>query len=133
MWEGNDAPTLIALIYHPPDVSLWADRQFVKLLRSTISTFSHTIIMGDWNANILDLGSSDSRYVRKLIDELSLKLVNTGPSHKRANKYTWIDILLTDKYDTIVSYERKLPTFPSRHDIISVTIEIFRPELPAGS
>ena len=41
--------------------------------------------------------------------------------------------MLPDNNDTIVSHERKLLTFPSSHDIISVTIEIFRPELPAGS
>ena len=68
-----------------------------------------------------------------VIDELSLQLVNTEPSHHTVNEDTWIDILPTDNNDIIVSHERKLPTFPIRHGIISVTIEIFRPELSAGS
>ena len=54
-------------------------------------------------------------------------------SHHRATKDTWVDIVLTDNNDIIVSHERKLPTFPSKHDIKSVTIEIFRPELPDNS
>ena len=51
--------------------------------------------MGDWNADMLDSDSSDSRFVRSLIDELSLKLVETGPTYHTANNDTWIDILLT--------------------------------------
>ena len=59
--------------------------------------------MGDWNADMLDSESSDSRFMRRLIDELSLQLINTGPFHHTANKDTWISILLTDNNDTIVS------------------------------
>ena len=92
VWEGNAAPTLVALVYRPPDVSLRADRKFVRLLRSTCSNYSHKIIMGDWNADMLDSDSSDSSFVRILIDELSLKLVETGPTHHTANNDTWIDI-----------------------------------------
>ena len=32
VWEGNAGPILLALIYRPPDVSLRADSQLVKLL-----------------------------------------------------------------------------------------------------
>ena len=83
--------------------------------------------MGDWNADLLDSESSDSRFVRSLIDELSLNLIDTGPSHHTANKDAWIDVLLTYNNDTVFSYDRKLPTFSSRQDIISVAIEIFPP------
>ena len=69
-----------------PDVSLSANRQLVRLLQSTCSKYSHKIIMGDWNADILDSERSDSRLVRSLIDELFLKLIDTGPSHHRPTK-----------------------------------------------
>ena len=41
--------------------------------------------------------------------------------------------MITDNNETVVSYDRKLPTFPSRYDIISLTIETFRSETPADS
>ena len=90
-------------------------------------------MMGDWNADMLDSESSDSRFVHGLIGELSLKLVKTGPSHHTASKHSWIDILLTDNNDIVISHDRKLTTFPSRHDVICVTIETFHPELPIGT
>ena len=89
--------------------------------------------MGDWNADMLDSESSDCRFVRSLIDELSLKLIDTGPSYHIANKDIWIYILLTVSNDSFVIYDRKLPTFLSGRDIISVTIETFRPETRADS
>ena len=64
---------------------------------------------------------------------ISLKLVETRPIHHTANNDTWIDILITNNKDIVVSYDRKLPYFPSRHDIISVTIETLRPETPADN
>ena len=82
---------------------------------------------------MLDSESSDSRFVRSLIDELPLKSIDTGPSHHKVNKDTWIDILLTDNNDTAVSHDQKLPTFPNKHEIITVTIKTFNPETPADS
>ena len=64
VWKSNAFPTLVALIYRSPDVSLTSEIQLVKLLGSTTFTFSHTIFMGDWNADMLDPESSDSRFVR---------------------------------------------------------------------
>ena len=81
---------------------------------------------------MLDSESLDSRFVRGLIDELSLKLVETRPSHHVVNKDSWIDILLTDNNVIVINHDQKLPTFPSRHDVIFVTIETFRPVLPTG-
>ena len=89
--------------------------------------------MGDWNADMLDSESSDCRFERSFIDELSLKLIDTGPSHHTANKYSWKDSLLTDNNDTIISHDWKLPTFSSSHCITFVTIETFCPETPADS
>ena len=67
VWEGNSPPTLVVLVYRPPDVPLRSDRHFLRLLRFTFPEYSHKAIMGDWNADMLDLGSSDSRFVWELM------------------------------------------------------------------
>ena len=38
VWKGNAAPTLVFLVYRPPDVSLRAAKKFIRLLRSTCSS-----------------------------------------------------------------------------------------------
>ena len=141
VWEGYSAPTLIVLVYRPPDVSIRSDRRLIQLLRSMSPDFSHKAIIGDWNADMLFLSDSDTRFLTNIMDELSVKLINTGPSHhttrllrssvtlteNNATKDTWIDTNFTDSCDSVFSYNRFLPSFPSRHDIITVTLDIFYP------
>ena len=59
------------------------------------------------------------------MDELSLKLVNTGPTHHTSSRDTWIDILMVDQCETVVDSNPVPPSILSRHDIISVTIKKF--------
>ena len=80
IWQGDSAPILIALIYRPPDVSIRSDYEFIDLLRLHTQDYSHKIIMGDWNANLLDASNSDTRFLNNLKSDLSLKSVETaGP------------------------------------------------------
>ena len=68
-----------------------------------------------------------SQFMRELMAELSLKLIATGPSQNAPIKDSWINIILTDECDFIFDFDSRLPAFPSRHDIISITINTFRP------
>ena len=76
---------------------------------------------------MLDLGSSDLQFVRELMAELSLKIIDTVPLHHTASGDTWIDFLLTGECDSISEHSRSSPTFPSRHNIIFITINTFCP------
>ena len=127
VWEEHSPPTLIVLVYRPPNVPIRSDKQLVRILRSACSDYSHKIIMGDWNADMSTQNCPDSRFIRELMAELSLKLVETGPSHHAPTKSSWIHIILTAGCDSILDFDRRLSSFPSRHDIISVTISTFRP------
>ena len=79
---------------------------------------------------MLDLNNSDTRYLNNLTTDLSLKLVNTGTTHHSDGNDTWIDVIFVDDCDTIISFDRTSPNFVSRHEIISVTIDMFYPEPP---
>ena len=133
VWEGNCSPLLVVVVYRPPDVPLRSDRHFLQLLRTCSLDYSHKIIMGDWNADMLDGSKADVRFIRGLESELSLKLINTGPSHHTENNDTWIDLLHVDASDSVRDESRTQPFFRSRHDILSVTIELFKPECPLNS
>ena len=133
VWEGDSTPTLVVLVYRPPDVSIRSDRYFIQQLRLLSSEYSHEIIIGDWNTNLLDKQHSDTRFLNDLMSDLSLKLVDTGPSHHTKENDTWIDSIFVDNCDNILSFDRRLPNFSSRHDIISVTIDIFYPSMPNSS
>ena len=75
--------------------------------------------------NLLEPTDLDNTFLNNLMSELSLKFVNTGPSHHTTSN-TWIDSIFVDACDIITTYDRFLPTF-GRHDIITATIDIFHP------
>ena len=88
-------------------------------------------MIGDWNADMLKPNKSDTRFVIDLMSDLSLKLVNTGLLHHNIDDHdTWIDTIFINNCDTTKNFDRILPTFPSRHEIISVTIDLFCPTPP---
>ena len=47
IWEGNSIPTLVVLVYRPPDVSIRSDDELLQLLHSHCSDFSYKVIVGD--------------------------------------------------------------------------------------
>ena len=63
------------------------------------------------------------------MNDLSLELVNTGPFHHYFQNNTWIDSIFIDNCYTILHFDRTLPNFPSRHDVIPVAIDMFYPTL----
>ena len=103
VWEGNSTPTLVVLVYRPPDVPIRADRHLFKLIHSHNVDFSHRIVIGDWNADMLDTKDSDTKFLSSPMNDLSLKLVQTGSTHHTRFKESWIDSIFVDNCDNIIS------------------------------
>ena len=100
--------------------------RFLRLLRTCSLDYSHKILMGEWNADMQAENKSEVRFMLGLENEL-LKLINTEPFDHTANNDTWIDLLHVYDNDKVRDVSRTQPTFRSRHDILSVTIDLFRP------
>ena len=86
-------------------------------------------MLGDLNEDILN---NNSRFIKRLTDELSLQIVNHGATHRSNGSLvpkTWIDVICIDCNDTILSYNNKhVPC--KRHNLIDVKIELFLPKPP---
>ena len=88
--------------------------------------------MGYLNADSLT-NSSDARFVKGLIKELLLRVVEHGatnrPPESKITK-TWIDVMCVVGNDKILSYNNTVPPFHSCNNFIDVTIELFVPKPP---
>ena len=135
IWGDNLPPVFVCLIYRPPKVSFEADPTFLPSLRDLCSDYSHKIIMGDFNADLLT-NSSDSRYLNSLTKELSLQVVDHKATHRPNGAgipITWIDAIFVDSNDTILSHINTLPRFRSPHNHIDVEISLFIPTRPLNN
>ena len=83
--------------------------------------------MGHVNANLLS-DTSDTRYLRDLFSELSLKVVNHGPTNFPLHgQPLCIDLICFEDSDVILNFRVGMPTFHSCQAKIEVTLEKFVP------
>ena len=61
VWNDHSPPVFVSLVYRPPDVLLNSDPTLLTNLLDLCSDFSHKILMGDFNADLVN--STASRYV----------------------------------------------------------------------
>ena len=84
------------------------------------STYKHSIIMGDFNADLRS-DSYDSRQILSFVKSFSLFMVPYGPTHHFQNSSTLLDLCIIDNEDKLVSFKQHNICFLSNHDLIEIT------------
>ena len=118
--KGDTEPLLVSAIYRPPGISFTKD--LIDKLRDYCACFSRKLILGDLNADLLKDGH-EAQFVRKLSAELSLQVVQHGPTnHHTRSSHTYIDLILVDENDTVLDDDNIPANFHSTHNIIDVSL-----------
>lgn len=76
-------PVVVAAIYRRLHVLFTTPVNLGLQLSTTMTNYAHKIILGDFNADQLNT-SFDAVYIRSLISDLSLHLVDHGATHTQA-------------------------------------------------
>ena len=121
--RGDSDPIFVCVVYRPPSVSFYKN-DFLAKLESYCSEYSHKIILGDWNANLLSLTDSAAKLVRRLANKLSLRIVEHAPTHVSPTSSTWIDIILIDSNDEVLDAKVIPATYQNRHNVIDALISV---------
>ena len=77
--DCKNPPVLVTVIYRPLKIAFLKNSNLVNTLRAVLGDYSHKIIMGDLNTDF-QRGRHDAKFVRNLASELSLQLVQHGPT-----------------------------------------------------
>ena len=83
--------------------------------------------MAGLNSDMM-VANSGSRFIRNLAGELSLQLIEHGPTHRQPGSddpKTWFDIMWVDSNNKIISFTNRIAPFHSDHNLIDVEIELF--------
>ena len=95
VWSEGIPSIFICVVYRPPNVSFNANPDFLSNFREFSSSYSHKVIVGDLNSDLM-VNSSSSCFVENLAREWSLQLVNYGPTHRPLvsdELKTWISLM----------------------------------------
>jgi hypothetical protein len=132
VWQEGAPPIFVAVIYRPNKTIPFNANSLLADLRVQCEEYSHKIIMGDLNANLLS-SDADALFVNEISQELSLRIVPHGATHHTESTDTWIDVILVDAEDVVLDSGRETPNFRSHHDLIHVTIQLAVPSIPTDT
>jgi exonuclease III len=87
----NSKKILLGVVYRPPGLNCVAEIRSV--LSQMTSCYDQIIVMCDFNINLLN-NDSESTGFSSFLSSLKLKVINTEPTHFRANSATLIDFII---------------------------------------
>ena len=118
-------------LYGPRDIShILINSNLISDLKKHSEGYDYRIVMGDLNANILST-SSTTLFIKDLACVLNLKLVEHGATNHVGDSHTWIDVILTDDDNVVLSANNLMASFPNSHNIIDVGIDFQSAKPPA--
>ena len=91
--------------------------------------YASKIIVGDFNADQLNMSDADACFIRELIEENSLYSVPYGATHHTPTSDTWLEICVVDTNDEVTCFWKTDAPFIDGHDLITATIDIHVPVL----
>ena len=86
--QGDSPPILVGIIYRHPKIAMQKDPELFKVLRNLCSEYSHKVILGDLNADLLSKRDAYANTIRSLAKELSLQIIQHGPTHHKPKSHT---------------------------------------------
>lgn len=120
----------VGVVYRPPHAPFLKGTDFVDELTTLMSDYPSKIIVGDFNADQLNMSDSDACFIRNLFDENLLFSVPYGATHHTSTSDTWLDLCVVDARDEVVDFWKTDTPFVDGHDLITATIDILVPVLP---
>lgn len=105
----------LSAIYRRPKGFVLND--FFNDFQSLSPNYDHSIIVGDLNSH-LDTSNFHGRSLTRLIDESNLCLLPTGPSYHTDQVDSWLDVVIVDSIEKVLSYLKSPVPFIANHDYI---------------
>ncbi|KAL7293159.1 hypothetical protein TKK_0013309 [Trichogramma kaykai] len=120
---------LLAAVYMRPHCTQVAS--FFTTLSIFSNKYNHIVLTGDFNHNLLASNNSEITRFRKHVENLSLCIVPSEPTHhpmtKDGVKHTWLDLFIVDKLNSVVNYCNSTTPFIIAHDLIEINYKFFKP------
>jgi hypothetical protein len=90
----NSTKLLLGVVYRPPGLNCVPEIR--NVLAQMTACYDQIIVMGDFNINMLS-NDSESIGFSSFLTSLKLRVINTEPTHFRANSATLIDFIIVSE------------------------------------
>lgn len=114
---ANNELLLFATVYRRPKGNVL--NVFFATIQKYIYCYKHIFIAGDLNSDLLN-DCYYSLHLRKLIYENSLYNIPFGATHHKDYSDTWLDVILTNSPNEVLSFEKSASPYINGHDFLIV-------------
>lgn len=122
----NGTHILVSVCYRPPHVGFLAN--FEHILLDLMVSYSHVIVMGDFNTDLLGPPTYDKTYLTTLFDACSMTILPFTATHHTATADTWLDLITVSDPTLVIHHEQVPAPCFSRHDLIFCVYRIHQPK-----
>ncbi|CAK1588724.1 unnamed protein product [Parnassius mnemosyne] len=124
------AKLILGVVYCPPSVDYFSSLE--TILESLGSKYSHHIIMGDFNTDLLTPHSSRSSKLLHIVESVGLHILPLQATHHNIDvEDTWLDLILTSAPSLVFSHGQHFAPAFSYHDLIFISYVLKPPKPPA--
>lgn len=117
---------LLGVCYRPPRVGHLAD--FENTLLRLLPGYSHVLIMGDFNTNLLNNHNHEYNQLTRMFQSCNLTILPLNATHHTAGAATLLDLMVvSDPDESVLHGQLPIPAV-SRHDLIYCVLSLRAPK-----
>lgn len=122
----NGTHILVSVCYRAPNLRHLQEYEIV--LQELMARYSHVIVTGDLNTNLLGPVTYDQTYLTTMLHSCNMTILPLNATHHTSTADTWLDII-TVSDPTLVSHHGQFPAPGlSKHDLIYLVYNLRSPK-----
>jgi len=122
----NNTHVLIGVCYRAPNLGFL--EEFEEVLLDLMASYSHVVVMGDFNSDLLGPATYDQTHLTNMFYSCNMTVLPLQATHHTANTNTWLDIMTVSDPDHVVHYGQLPAPGLSNHDLVFCVYRLITPK-----
>lgn len=119
-------PMLVGVCYRAPGLGFLDE--FEHVLLDLMVRYSHVIIMGDFNSNLLGPATHDQTYLTTMFHSCGMTILPLQATHHTSTCDTWLDVMAISDSTHIVHHGQLSVPGLSKHDLVFCVYRLLPPK-----
>jgi len=122
----NSTHVLICVCYRPPNTGYLAE--FEQVLLDQMVRYSHVIVMGDFNTDLLGPATYNQTYLTNMFHSCDMTVLPLQATHHTATADTWLDIMTVTDPAHVAHHGQFPAPGLSNHDLVYCAYRLLPPK-----
>ncbi len=122
----NGTHFLVSVCYRAPNLRYLSE--YEEVLLDLMPRYSHVLVMGDLNIDLLGTVTHDQRYLTAMFHSCNMTILPLDATHHTATTDTWLDIMAVTDPTLVAHHGQTHAPGLSKHDLIFIVYKLRPPK-----